>query len=164
LEFTTLAAFRADRFTVLKTEIPERAMTANITLPPALLARLNTAAKASFETPDSIAALWIDAELRRARPEARATRRRNGGKAPTAKLLKPVKACSRRERLLRYFTETPGATVHGAMAEFRMTRQALFSAWTRIHFYHGIGYTFDAVNDVIHVRVPPSRRPKASIT
>lgn len=122
-----------------------------IALSPALLARIDKAAMAEFETRES----FIPMVLANVLPDrAPRTLLRDGGKAPAPKLLRPVKALRKRGRVLAWFLRSPVATVRGAMTEFGMTRQAVFSTWTTLHREHGIGYAFDSSSDGLTVRLP----------
>lgn len=136
-------------------------MTAN-THPPALLARIDAAATAAFESRETFVPVLLDLGLRfyRAMNEAPfreprdIVRRRDGGKDAAKSLLRPVSLSSKRGRVLRYFLHSSDATVSGAMREFAMTRPAIFATWTVLNREHGIGYAFDAASDTTKARLP----------
>ncbi|MCK1668667.1 hypothetical protein [Bradyrhizobium sp. 153] len=77
---------------------------------------------------------------------------RDGGKAATAKLLKPVRS-KKRAAILRWFLQHPdGVKVGEAVQQLNLTRSAVFSYWYFIHREHGIGYTL--AGNVITPRLP----------
>jgi hypothetical protein len=130
-----------------------------VVLPRPLLNRIEAAATASFEPLESFIVALIDLGLQSHRAGAvldRApdARMRDGGKAPAATLLRPLKASSKRTRVVRWFLHAPDASVAAAMIEFDCSREAIFSQWTAIQRDHGIGYAFDAASDTIRVRLP----------
>lgn len=87
-----------------------------------------------------------------AAPARARTCRRDGGKAPAAALLRPVKASSKRGRMLTLFLR--GATVADAMTQFACSREAVFACWTALRRDHGVGYAFDAASGVIAPKLP----------
>ncbi len=79
--------------------------------------------------------------------------RKKGGKEVGTRLLKPVKADSKRGRFLKWFLEGGGAMpVREAMAEFAMTRSNALSYLYMIQKDHGIGYVL--VGDTATVTLP----------
>jgi len=134
-------------------------MHGNIVIAPSLFSRVAMAARANFESCEAFLATVIEAGLNSHRagtvPDRVPTvRRRDGGKAPAKTLLRPVNASTKRGRVLSYFLHATGATVRGAMAEFDLSRPAVFAHWTTLNLVHGVGYAFDAASDAILVRLP----------
>ncbi len=127
-----------------------------VVLPRSLLDRINAAAADSFEHRDQFLLMILVLGLRRHLAGRVAdARRRDGGKAPAPVLLRPLTSSSKRARVLAWFLHSLDASVTAAMAEFDMTRPAIFATWTTLHAVHGIGYRFDSASDTIAVRMPP---------
>lgn len=132
---------------------------ASVVLSRSLLNRIEAAATANFEPLESFITTLIDLGLQSHRAGAvldRApdARKRDGGKTPAATLLRPLKASSKRTRVVHWFLHAPQASVAAAMVEFSCSREAIFSQWTAIHKEHGIGYAFDSASDAIVVHLP----------
>lgn len=90
---------------------------------------------------DCIAIRVFDAPrliVRKAADDAPPRRTRSGGKLPGPKLLHPVDPQSKRGRVLRQLLTDPDP--ERAAQHFDMTREAIFSALTRLHLHHAIGY------------------------
>lgn len=128
-------------------------MTEKITIriPDALVARIEAAARAGFETCES----FIPIALARIFPKRHKRKlHRNGGKAPSDRLLRPVKPGTKRARLLRWFIRSLVPTVDGAARVFRCSREGIFAHLTAMRSVHGIGYSFDAERDSITIKLP----------
>jgi hypothetical protein len=123
-----------------------------VAIPPALIGRVDEVAMAEFESRESIVATLLDAAIRHHRVPRSC--KRDGGKPPAKSLLRPLKASSKRTRVLRWFLHSLDASVASAMAEFDLTRPAVFATWTVLNREHGIGYDFDAASDAVLVRLP----------
>ncbi len=79
--------------------------------------------------------------------------RKKGGKATGAKLLKPVKAESKRGKFLQWFLDGDNTrSVREAMAEFSMTRSNALSYLYMIQKDHGIGYIL--LGDMATITLP----------
>lgn len=78
-------------------------------------------------------------------------RRRSGGKPAADKLLKPVKASSKRGRFLEWFIAGNGR-IEYAMDHFGMTRNSVMTYWATLNRDHGIGYHL--VDDNIELILP----------
>jgi len=125
-----------------------------VRIPAPLHARITAVASAEFETPESLAAL----RLARAFPAPRLSPprylRRDGGKASARNLLRPLKAKTKRARMVRWFMRAPSPTVANAASAFQCSREAIFAHLCAMHREHGIGYVFDGARDRITMKLP----------
>lgn len=69
------------------------------------------------------------------------SRLRSGGKPAADKLLKPVKANSKRGQFLMWFLLDGNCRVDQAMDQLGMTRNSILTYWAALNRDHGIGYT-----------------------
>lgn len=77
------------------------------------------------------------------------------GKPAADRLLKTVKAKSKRGKILRWLLKS--ATIEATMIAFEISRQNVFSHLFSLHRVHGIGYTFS--ENKIKLLLPPDCEP-----
>ena len=82
-------------------------------------------------------------------------RRRDGGKAPGRKLLRPVPPELKRGRILNWFQTAPEPTVSAAVRHFGISRNAVLMTPVVLRRDHGIGYAIDGFADRVAIRMPP---------
>ena len=79
--------------------------------------------------------------------------RKKGGKDVGSRLLKPVKAGSKRGKFLRWFLDNDGSrSVRETMAEFAMTRSNALSYLFLLRKDHGLGY--ELTGDMATISLP----------